>query len=328
MPIDPANFTGDLWLDVIVDGEQLTPRERIASVPYAVEAGTLPNGATTRGALGLGGDLNLLTHDITNVNDLSAGDSDANFVLTNGYGNIRLSSAGHLFFFVDTDNDTTDAVFKVLKDAGSINPPVATVFQVAESGEITAYGNLDMNGRSVTNTRNVLGEGTQKIHMAAPGDDIFMNWGSGDSVFFGGGDTTADVSIRPTGINMHGNSVTNCGALVEANLQTLDELAAERIDRFDEGDVLCWGIDQLEKCVTANDRLVQAVADKSGRPIVIGAELVKALGPVKRGDILVASPVPGYAMVNNDPISGSVIAQALEDFDGVQGIIKAMIRKW
>ena len=33
-------------------------------------------------------------------------------------------------------------------------------------------------------------------------------------------------------------------------------------------------------------------------------------------------------MVNNNPTSGSVIAQALEDFDGEQGIVKAMIRKW
>jgi hypothetical protein len=73
---------------------------------------------------------------------------------------------------------------------------------------------------------------------------------------------------------------------------------------------------------------VQAVADKSGRPIVMGAEVIKVLGPARRGDILVASEVPGYAMVNNDPEAGAVIAQALEDFDGERGIIRAMIRKF
>ena len=92
--------------------------------------------------------------------------------------------------------------------------------------------------------------------------------------------------------------------------------------------MLCWGVDRLELCATPNDRLVQAVAESAGRPIVIGAEAVKVLGPVERGDILVASSVPGYAMVNNDPVSGSVIAQALVDFDGERGVIKAMIRKW
>jgi hypothetical protein len=87
-------------------------------------------------------------------------------------------------------------------------------------------------------------------------------------------------------------------------------------------------MDQLELCTTSNDRLVQAVADAQGRPIIIGAEAIKVIGPVKRGDILVASGVPSYAMVNNDPVSGSVIAQALEDFEGGRGLIKAMIRKF
>jgi len=70
------------------------------------------------------------------------------------------------------------------------------------------------------------------------------------------------------------------------------------------------------------------VADENGKPIVIGAEVIKALGPVQRGDLLVASSVSGYAMVNDDPAPGAVIAQALEDFEGEKGIIKAMIRKF
>ena len=120
-------------------------------------------------------------------------------------------------------------------------------------------------------------------------------------------------------LQLHATGGVTCGALTEAGLQTPEEFEAGGTDRFEEGDVLCWGIDRLEKCATPNDRLVQAVADTGGRPIVIGAEAVKVLGPVKRGDILVASSVAGYAMVNNDPMSGSVIAQALEDFDGDAG---------
>ena len=49
--------------------------------------------------------------------------------------------------------------------------------------------------------------------------------------------------------------------------------------------------------------------------------------PVQHSDLLVASDVPGYAVVDNDPRPGSVIAQTLESFAGEQGIIKAMIRK-
>ncbi len=52
------------------------------------------------------------------------------------------------------------------------------------------------------------------------------------------------------------------------------------------------------------------------------------MGPVQVGDLLVASETPGYATVNNHPAPGTVIAQALEDFAGERGLIKAMIRKF
>jgi len=64
---------------------------------------------------------------------------------------------------------------------------------------------------------------------------------------------------------------------------------------------------------------VVTVADENGKPIVISAEPVKVVGPVRMGDLLVASDVAGYAMVNNQPALGTVIAKALE-------IVKTMIR--
>ena len=154
--------------------------------------------------------------------------------------------------------------------------------------------------------------------------DSNINPYSGDIRFL----TSSDGSPATPKLVIRSNGSISCGALVEANLQTEAETTFGHVQRFDEGAVLCWGLDQLELCTAANDRLVQAVADSEGRPIVIGAEKVKVLGSIRRGDILVASDVAGYAMVNDDPRSGSVIAQALEDFDGEHGIIKAMIRKF
>jgi len=123
---------------------------------------------------------------------------------------------------------------------------------------------------------------------------------------------------------MGGHSVTNCGALVEANLRKSEELATERVERFEQGDVLCWGDGQLEKCSEVGSPLV--VADANGKPIVIGAEPVKVLGPLHIGDLLVSSNVPGYAMVaEGTPAPGTVIAKALENFDGEKGLISAMI---
>jgi hypothetical protein len=38
---------GDLWLEVTVDGEILSPRQRLGAVPYAMQALTVPDGAIT-----------------------------------------------------------------------------------------------------------------------------------------------------------------------------------------------------------------------------------------------------------------------------------------
>ena len=39
----------------------------------------------------------------------------------------------------------------------------------------------------------------------------------------------------------------------------------------------------------------------------------KVLGRVGRGDMLVSSPIPGYAVVDNNPSIGTVIGKSLED---------------
>jgi len=232
--------------------------------------------------------------------------------------------------------------------------------QLSTDASFSAGGNLFVGGDARVGAIEINGQGTIAAAVDNGGAGPHMVFTTDDAFTFqtdqGG---RLRVSSNPSGVNFDGISwfyfnnfivptankqfdlggvdrswrtayleSASCGAILEANLQTAAEKNATKVDRFDEGDVLCWGIDQLELCAVSNDRLVQAVADKDGKPIVLGAEKVKVLGPVQRGDILVASDVPGYAMVNNDPRSGSVIAQALENFDGQRGIIKAMIRKW
>jgi hypothetical protein len=143
----------------------------------------------------------------------------------------------------------------------------------------------------------------------------------GGLTVYANGDAQLDGSLDVVGALSH-------GALIENNLQSATERAAERIDRFSQGDVLCWNDGRLELCAQVGNPLVQAVADKNGKPIVLGAEPIKVLGPVRVGDLLVASDVPGYATVDDDPRPGTIIAQALEDFEEEQGLVKAMIRKF
>jgi len=54
----------------------------------------------------------------------------------------------------------------------------------------------------------------------------------------------------------------------------------------------------------------------------------KVIGKVAKGDMLVASNIPGYAIVNNTPTVGSVIGKALADkLDGDRGVVEVVVGK-
>jgi hypothetical protein len=446
----PAScLTGDVYLELVVNGETLSPRERMTSVLHAVEAGTLSSGATTRGSLAVSGGLTVANSvtingsgssliatpqdvDISGTGALRFGNGttwlgvDNNEITAYGGDGLHLQASGattdvlvHTGLRVEGigvfTRDKTAYAFALnslnLAEATSTTGNQASLgfhnAGISEGYIKLGYGGGDRkfvfgadqtdmdgaftgslyvgNGPQTSSSGVYLGGDTNEhIALYEDGDQAHLfiaPWGGAgrlyDEVTIGSGSdyrtslgVWGDVStngllqvgqagsgeggeiVLRTGSSGNGWSIDNyygtyrlhhdgrtyfsvsstgavsCGALVETNLQTKEERATSQIARFEEGDVLCWGIDQLELCSLANDRLVQAVADASGKPIVLGAEKVKVLGPVQRGDILVASAVPGYAMVNNEPRAGSVIAQALEDFDGKRGIIKAMIRKF
>lgn len=284
--LDTVDIGGNLYLGIVVNGEEMLPRELLTGVVYAKHADMIDgnhasdflstDGGTLTGGL-----------DINSAEGFSFG--RVTFSNGNVSSNPIIGTSGSALILRPAIDDQPDS--KVVIMDGNTQRHI----QFHAGGSLAINGFVDMAA-------------TQPM-------EIRLQTNGAETGIYGS-------------LNMHGNSVSNCGALTEANLQTPEELAAERVDRFEEGDVLCWMGEQLEKCETANDVLVQAVADVDGRPIVIGAEVIKVLGPVQMGDILVASDVPGYAMVNNDPRPGTVIAQALEGWGEEQGIIKAMIRKW
>ena len=101
----------------------------------------------------------------------------------------------------------------------------------------------------------------------------------------------------------------------------------------EDGDVVIWENGKLVKCHREADKKVFGVADYDedngeSSPAIQGIFVIKVLGPVVEGDMLVTSADPGYAKASLQPSIGTVIAQSMEDFTGNRGIIKAMIRKF
>jgi hypothetical protein len=51
---------------------------------------------------------------------------------------------------------------------------------------------------------------------------------------------------------------------------------------------------------------------------------VKVIGPVRKGDMMVSAG-NGSARAEANPVMGSVLGKALEDFNGTEGIIEVVV---
>ncbi len=366
IPTQILTENSDLWLGITVGSDQeMMPREKIASAPYAMVA-NVPDGSIITAKLA---DNAITTAKIANAavgssdvadNSLTATDLAANSVgiseiaggavATSELANNAVTSAkiqdgqvssSDIANNTVSETDIADS-FKA-RDADKLDGHDTSYFATASHNHDGRYytesesdsrfvnasgdgmsGDLDMNGHKLMD-----------LHDLESSGDLVLTPGSGSHIVI----SANAYTIRPSaqgGVDIgHPDFKFNAiwgqqnfiGALIETGLETPQE-QIDGIASIDEGDVLCWNKERLEKCREANTVAVQAVASDERHPIVLGAELIKVLGVVKVNDLLVASDVPGYAMVNNAARPGTVIGQALEDFDGEQGLIKAMIRKF
>ena len=306
---------GDRYLEITVDGQTLSPREPIRAVPFAQMAGELDGRLEDK--LHVSGDAhppNEAWPDYT----LSLAET------TNQTGNkatIRFENAGIAQGYIRLDGSYTDRKFVFGDDQGA-----------GMDGEFT--GGLYVKGKGIFGTPGQGEGGEIQLVEGAGGIRWYMdNYNNTLRWFNTGGDPSPNdvMYMQPSGDFWVKGSISHGGS-IENNLMTPEEQQASSISRFSQGDLLCWDAEggRLEKCAAAASPLVVAVADENGKPIVLGAEPVKVLGPVQPGDLLVASDVPGYAIAwsqvgEGSPPVGVVIAKALAGFDGARGTIKAMI---
>ena len=111
--------------------------------------------------------------------------------------------------------------------------------------------------------------------------------------------------------------------------------------QYEPGTVLVFGGDaEVTVCSKKDDTKVAGVVTTNPAHLmnshlkgenVVGVALqgrvpCKVIGEVKKGDMLVTSAVPGYAIVNNNPTVGTVIGKAVADkTDGGRGVIEVVV---
>lgn len=110
---------------------------------------------------------------------------------------------------------------------------------------------------------------------------------------------------------------------------------------LEPGTVVCFGGEkEITACDHENDHAVagvvstdpaymmnSAAGNNDTHPYIAltGRVPVKVVGPVAKGDLLVASGVKGHAMANNDAKAGTIIGKAIGSSDSGEGVVEALI---
>jgi hypothetical protein len=110
---------------------------------------------------------------------------------------------------------------------------------------------------------------------------------------------------------------------------------------YEAGTVLVFGGEQeLTTTISKADRKVAGVvsenpahlmnSDLQGEFVTAlalqGRTTCKIIGAVEKGDIIVSSAIPGYGMVQNDPLVGTVIGKAVGTKDGDEpGFVEVVV---
>ena len=111
---------------------------------------------------------------------------------------------------------------------------------------------------------------------------------------------------------------------------------------LEPGTVVCFGGEkEITACGHENDHAVagvvstdpaymmnSAAGNNDTHPYIAltGRVPVKVVGPVAKGDLLVASEVKGHAMANNNAKAGTIIGKAIGSSDNGESVVEALIK--
>jgi len=162
--------------------------------------------------------------------------------------------------------------------------------------------------------------------VGAAGTNVFRVDGTGKG-FFDGGTQTGGADFAES------LAVTGKKSQYEpADLLAVDSSSDRQLTLASEPySTLVAGIYSTKPGILASPHKMDAKAFQLEVPLaVVGIVPCKASaenGPIKRGDLLVASSTPGHAMKGTDrsKILGAVVGKALENLDAGKGIIQVLV---
>lgn len=363
----------DRWLEVEVAGEILTPRQRIVSVGYAIQAQEAANADTLDGLEG--SDLQ------QRVIGTCAGGNAIRVINADGTVTCEPVGAGAHDHFGETWTGTGLAL--ALNSSYAGNETLYVTNSAASGDGIRAYSAASAYNYAALKGSNT-SSGSGVYGYSNSGDGVYGRGFNGNGVFgyasagdrsgvygynAGSGYGVYAFSYSGVGLKIQ-NQVTN--NLIEAwhgplfsdrefYVSGAGEVYADgsfhsggadfaemlpAVDGLEPGDVLVVGPDgNLTRSTQPYQASVVGVystepgfvggagddTDLTGKiPLtVIGVVPVKVSaenGPIRPGDLLVASSIPGHATkAAPNPVVGTVIGKALEGLDEGTGVIQMLV---
>lgn len=259
-------------------------------------------------------------------------------------GNITITAAGGTPELVITGTGAN--VTGTLSVSGNANiGNIGTAGLITATGNVTANGLISSNGISATGNANVGNLGTGGLITASGnitgGNIITAGIVSATGNLVGGNLVLSNAAIITVGANTNvgtitGNWTLSAGSRLQATYADLAEYYEADI-HYEPGTVLEFG---GEKEVTlAQDGTTRVAGVVSADPAYVmntkcpgiataialqGRVPVKVRGKVSKGDMMVSGG-NGFARPTNSPQIGTIIGKALENFDGVEGVIEIAV---
>jgi hypothetical protein len=239
-------------------------------------------------------------------------------------------------------NITSVGTLTSLGVTGNISSGNANLGNAATANYFIGNGSLLSNlpiGTTVSNgTSNIsIPVANGNVNVSVNGSpNIFVVSASGASVAGNLATTNITTGANTTVGNITGNWLLTAGSQLEATYADLAEYY-EADESYEPGTVLEFGGDKEVTLAEDGTTRVAGVvstnpayamnANCQGRAVAIalqGRVPTKVRGTIRKGDMMVSGG-NGFARPSNSPQMGTVIGKALQNFDGIEGIIEVAV---